>query len=151
MPPEPEAEDEPQILEGPDPRAWPGTDEVWGLVGDLRVIDQVNGLLRGDRHAMDGMSTAYDEALRLLTAFRADRCEQLALALLSIYGVTPRDDAGASPFSEAGKPRAFGADSPPAGNLPGRPPLRRPKPGAPCERGGDPRGAPGAWCLPGSA
>lgn len=114
MPPE---EDEPKVLEGPDPRAWPGREDVWGPVADLRVIDQVAGLLKGEV-AMDGMSGAYDEARRFLRVLRAEACEQLSLAILSAYGVTPDGDAGASPYSSAGRPRAFGADSPPSGNLP---------------------------------
>jgi hypothetical protein len=125
MPPEEAPADEPQILEGPDPRSWPGMDEIWGPVSDLRAIDAVYELLDG-KVAMDGMSAAYEEARRLVRAFRAETCEQLALALLTTYNVQPGDDAGASPFSRAGKPRAFGADSPPAGNLPG---WRRPTPG----------------------
>lgn len=117
MPPEAKDEDEPQLIEGPDPRTWPATDEIWGPVTDLRMIDEVAGLLNG-KIAMDGMSAAYEEARRFLRALRAEGCEQLALALLATYSVQPADDAGASPFSEAGKPRAFGADSPPAGKLP---------------------------------
>jgi hypothetical protein len=118
VPPEEQGEDEPQILEGPDPRAWPEMPEIWGPVADLRAIDQVAEALAG-KIAMDGMSGAYEEARRVLRAFRAEACEQLSLVLLSTYSVTPGEGAGASPYSTAGRPRAFGADSPPSGNLPG--------------------------------
>lgn len=127
MQPEEERAEE-RFLDGPDPRAWPGRREIWGLVEDLAAIDQVNGALKGDRHAMDGMSEAYEEALRLLAVFRANRCEQLSLTLLSVYGVEVPASAGASPFDGAGKPRAFGADSPPVQTLQAPRPLRRPLP-----------------------
>lgn len=115
--PQPEEDEETPVITGPDPRAWPAMREIWGLVEDLRVLDEVQDLMKG-RIAQDGMSEVYEEAGRFLRASGQEIREQLSLVLLSIYGITPREDAGASPFSAAGKPRAFGADSsPPAGTL----------------------------------
>lgn len=115
----PDAEEEVPLLDGPDPRTWPGNNDLWGLVQDLEAIDHVTGLMEG-RIAQDGMSESYEEARRFLRAAGAAQREQLSLMLLSMYGVKPSQDSGASPFAAAGKPRAFGADtSPPAGNLPG--------------------------------
>jgi hypothetical protein len=130
----PEDEEEAQVLEGPDPRTWPGREDIWGPFTDLRVIDQVAAALKGEP-AMDGMSDGYEEARRFLRVLRQEACEQLSLVILSTYGVMPGSGTGASPFSGAGKPRAFGADSPPAGNLPGRAARSPARPGTPGERG----------------
>jgi hypothetical protein len=115
----PDEQEELQQLDGPDPRTWPSNHDIWGLVQDLSTLDHVTSQMDGGGYDQDGMSEAYYESLRLLQAFRVNRREQLALMLLSMYGVVPSPDAGTSPFAAAGKPRAFGADtSPPGGNLP---------------------------------
>lgn len=113
----PEAEEEDQVLDGPDPRTWPATPAVWDLVLDVRAIDEVLAALKGEV-ARDTDDPAYMEARSFLSAAVAQRCEELARVLLSMYGVKPGETAGASPFEGAGRPRAFGADSPPpAGTL----------------------------------
>lgn len=112
MPPEPREDDDVQVLDGPDPRTWPGMPEIWGLVQDIRVIDEVRAALKGEM-ARDLGSAAYDEARRFLEVAVAQRCDELALVLLSVYQVKTREGkgTGASPFDGAGRPRAFGADA----------------------------------------
>lgn len=116
----PETPDEQVIqdLDGPDPRSWRENGDLWGLVKDLEALDKVAELM-GAEWENDGMSDAHGEACRFIQAARKERRETLALMLLSMYGIQPSQDAGASPFAAAGKPRAFGAgNSPPAGKLP---------------------------------
>lgn len=106
-------EEVPQSFDGPDPRHWRGSPDIWGVVEDIKVIDEVLPLLN-----MPGgyrMSPAHQEALRFLAAHRVQSCELLAAGILMSQGVPlPQEEAEPdSPFSQAGKPRAFGAESPP--------------------------------------
>lgn len=118
MQPEPQGgeDDGTQVLDGPDPRTWPGLPELWGLAEDIRVLDDIHGLLSGSV-ARDASSPAYDEARRFLRTAAAQRCEELSELLLGLYGLTAGEEgAGAAPF-QAGKPRASGAGSPPEGTI----------------------------------
>ncbi len=129
MPPEPREDEGVQDLSGPDPRTWPAEPDVWDRVQDIRAIDEVLAVLRGEQ-ARETDDPAVLEARRFLAAAAAQQCEELARVLLGMYGVKAGETAGATPFETAGRPRAFGADSPPpAGTLlPGRPqvaPSRR--------------------------
>lgn len=116
MPPE---EDETPVLEGPDPRTWEDDSVLGALLADIRTLEDVYTLFDG-RVAQDGMTGTYHEARTFLRALGAQAREQFALALLAAYGIEPGEDAGASPFASAGKPRAFGAESSPPnpGTLP---------------------------------
>ena len=116
MPPERE-DDDAQVLDGPDPRTWPTIDALWDRVLDIRAIDELMTVLSG-ASPRETSDPAYQEARRFLVTAAGQQCEELARVLLSMYGVRAGEAAGASPFDGAGKPRAFGADSPPpAGTL----------------------------------
>lgn len=82
-----EPDDGPAPLhEGPDPRGWPGRDDIWPLSEDLRQAEAMLDLLDG-KVARDGMPAAFEEARSLLRAIVAECAGRLAVALLSAYGV----------------------------------------------------------------
>ena len=82
---QPEEEETP-VHDGPDPRRWPGREDIWPLAEDLRQADSMLELLDG-KVARDGMPPAFDEARSLLRAIAAGCAGNLAVALLSAYGI----------------------------------------------------------------
>lgn len=111
----PGAAEEVPAWDGPDPRDWPARPEIWDLVRDIETVDHVIGVMNGPI-AQEG-GPFYHEARRFLAQMGWQLRGELALVLLASYGVKAGEASEASPFSAAGKPRAFGVDShaPPTG------------------------------------
>jgi hypothetical protein len=95
------------VHEGPEPRRWPGREDIWPLAEDLRQADAMLELLHG-KVARDGMPPAFDEARSLLRAIAAERASQLAEALLSAYGVPVPEEPGGQATEAVG---GFSGDS----------------------------------------
>lgn len=106
-------EEEPQFFDGPDPREWMGRPEFIRAVQNVETIDALIAALKGPI-AQEG-SAAYREALRLLTILGYQARYELSVMVLKAQGVPvpEEDDGDSSPFSGAGKPRAFGAEPAP--------------------------------------
>ena len=75
-------------FDGPDPRAWPGRQDIWPLAEDLRQADAMLELLDG-KVARDGMSSAFDEARAFLRRLAATAADKLSAAILAAYGIYP--------------------------------------------------------------
>lgn len=103
--------EEPREFDGPDPRDWPANAELWGMVEDIRAIDAMLALLKGET-AQDDRGPARGEARAFLTEAGYQAREVLSRMLLSLHGVEIPDKP-AHPFGKAGKARAFGADRTP--------------------------------------
>jgi hypothetical protein len=89
-----ERQEEPvPVHEGPDPRAWPGRQDIWPLAEDLRQADAMLELLDG-KVARDGMSPAFDEARAFLRSLAAAAADKLSAALLAAYGIYPDGEGG---------------------------------------------------------
>lgn len=108
--PDHDQEEEFQAIDGPDFREWEiKSPEMWDLVLDLEAAARIRKVFNGPV-AADG-SPAYEEARQFL-----DHCERalrvtLATMIITSYGIRMRGEPE-SPFEHAGKPRAFGVDSP---------------------------------------
>ena len=107
--PDHERED-PQELDGMDPRDWEDkAPELWGLLQDIEALDRVRGVMRGpvdpEQQALHQEATSF-----LDQCARAQRL-LLAAEILNMYGVQLGEEQR-SPFGQAGKPRALGADPP---------------------------------------
>jgi hypothetical protein len=93
--------------EGPDPREWES-----GAIG--RLVADIEAILRVQVVRKAGSSVygnAHDETARLLDRLMDAAQDQLAMKILTAYGVPVPESGGepAFPFSGAGKTRAFGA------------------------------------------
>lgn len=83
--------------DGPDPRTWPGNEDIWPLVTDIRMLDEVLETLSG-KTAREIADPAYDEARRFLRVQIAERCQALAHALLDTYRIQlPGDGKDGTP------------------------------------------------------
>lgn len=80
------ADPEEEPFDGPDPRTWPGNEDIWPLVTDIRIIDEVLETLNGST-AREIADPAFDEARRFLRSQAAERCSLLARVLLATYRV----------------------------------------------------------------
>jgi hypothetical protein len=87
------------VHEGPDPRGWPGRQDIWPLAEDLRQADAMLELLDG-KVARDVPAPAFEEARSLMRAITAECAGKLAVALLAAYGVTLPEEP-AVPATEA--------------------------------------------------
>jgi hypothetical protein len=94
-----------RVLDGPDPRAWDNGD-IGRACADVEAVLRVQGLRKGG----NAYGNTHDAAGRLLDSLMDAAQAQLAVALLTAYGVPvpERDGEPDFPFSGAGKPRAFG-------------------------------------------
>lgn len=105
-------DDEMVELEGPDPRLWEDDPEIGRALADIRAADAVALLMRPvDAH----LPTPELEAASVLLAnLRRQARENLAGILVTAYGI-PLEDGDEEPEdpSPAGKPRAFGRETPP--------------------------------------
>lgn len=111
-----EDEDQPPILDGPDPREWPiRAVAAWHLVLDIEHLDRISAAMNGPI-AQDHTGPAYDAARSFLALAGGQLRTQLGEEICRMYGVpVPEEGETLSPFGAAGKPRAFGADiQPPA-------------------------------------
>jgi hypothetical protein len=103
-------EEETPVFDGPDPRTWPGKDDIWRHAEDVRVADEVLDLLSG-KVAQDGMSRAYEEARALVRHLASVSRENLAAALLDAYEVEVPEENPGLPTEAVGGSRGDG-DSP---------------------------------------
>jgi hypothetical protein len=83
----PEEEPAPE-LDGPDPRTWRGSYEIWRLAEDVIAADEMLRILSGEI-AQDGMSGQYEDARQLVRKIAATAREQLAVVILDAYGALP--------------------------------------------------------------
>lgn len=106
-------EQEHPILEGPDFRNLEAeAPEIWNMLLDIEAIDRVLAVMRGQ--ATSG-SVSYAVARQFVEYLAGEHRVRLAELIVKTYGVPM---AETSPFGNAGKPRAFGAESPgPPGNV----------------------------------
>lgn len=79
------------VHEGPDPRKWPGREDIWPLAEDLRQADAMLELLDG-KVARDGVSPAFDEARAFLRRLSATAADKLSAAILAAYGIYPDEE-----------------------------------------------------------
>lgn len=85
--------EETPVHDGPDPHQWPGRQDIWPLVGDLRHADEMLELLDG-KVARANMPRAFDEARALVRAIGEQCAVRLSEALLAAYQVDlPEEDA----------------------------------------------------------
>jgi len=100
-------------LDGPDPRTWPGSPEIWDWVLDIEVLDRVIRDMAGSDATAAG--PAYPMVAQLLTAARHEARGQLAMAIARAYMMMIPEGGTPTAFEAAGKPRAYGSgpDRPP--------------------------------------
>lgn len=95
------------VLEGPDFRNLEAeAPEIWNMLLDIEAIDRVLAVMRGQ--ATNG-SVSYAVARQFVEYLAGEHRVRLAELIIKTYGV-PLEQS--SPFGNAGKPRAFGAESP---------------------------------------
>lgn len=95
-------------LEGPDFRKLEAeAPDIWNLLLDIEGLDRLQAVMQGA--ATDG-SVAYGVARHFLEYCAREHRVRLAELIIMKYGVPVTER---SPFGQAGKPRAFGAESPP--------------------------------------
>lgn len=105
-------EEGPEEHEGPDFSDWPReADQLWKLVMDIEYCDRILAAMNGPI-AQDA-GPYYEEGRKfLMTAGRQLRAS-LGYLICTRYGIELDEGKGSSPFSAAGKPRAYGAERPP--------------------------------------
>lgn len=104
---EPDPQEDP-TLEGPDFRNLEAeAPDIWSLLLDIESLDRVLAVMKGA--ATEG-SVAYGVARHFLEYCAQEHRVRLAELIITKYGVPVTER---SPFGQAGKPRAFGAESPP--------------------------------------
>jgi hypothetical protein len=105
-------EDGTQVHSGPDFSDWPReADEMWKLVMDIEWCDRILAAMNGPI-AQDAGSH-YQEGRKFLMAAGRQLRAELGFQICKRYGIELKDEEAESPFSAAGKPRAFGAERPP--------------------------------------
>jgi hypothetical protein len=117
-------QDEPVVLDGPDPRTWFGDHPIGRVAEDIEAILRVQAL----RKRGNVFGNAHDAAGQLLDQMLEQAQAGLSLALLTAFGaeVPKHDGEPAFPFAGAGRPRAFGMAEPREDIVSG--PLDRGKP-----------------------
>ena len=101
-------EQEHPVLEGPDFRNLEAeAPEVWNMLLDIEAIDRVLAVMRGQ--ATSG-SVSYAVARQFVEYLAGEHRVRLAELIIKTYGVPMTEK---SPFDQAGKARAFGAESGP--------------------------------------
>jgi hypothetical protein len=109
---EDQAEPEPQVLDGPDPREWRNHSVIRDKIEDIEAMLRVQAAMTGSNSGEAG--PAYAEAMAFLRASIHQVRGELAMELVTMYGIQYGEEP-ASPFSASGKARAFGAEqAPPA-------------------------------------
>lgn len=108
---EPEAPGEVEV-EGPDPRHWESAaPELWDLLTDLEHLGRALAVLSGP--VGSEFVIPHAAAVRFIRESAQQLRGQLAAHILVAYGIKPEDIETRSPFADAGKARAFGAEQPP--------------------------------------
>jgi hypothetical protein len=102
----------PEEHEGPDFSDWPrSADQLWKLVMDIEYCDRILAAMNGPVAQEAGRE--YEEGREFLREAGRQLRAQLGYLICVRYKIKVRDEEGASPFSGAGRPRAFGAERPP--------------------------------------
>lgn len=107
---------EPREFEGPDPRTWRGNQELWGLVENILVMDELLSLLKGIVPQRD-TGPARREAIEVLSHAGYQQRELLAAVILDLMGVPVPEGEQPPPYSGGGRARAFGAPEQKRDNL----------------------------------
>jgi hypothetical protein len=106
-------EEQPQVLDGPDPREWPvRAIEAWNLMLDIETWDRISAAMNGPI-AQDHTGPAYGAARRFLASAGGQLRTQLGEMICQLYGVPVAEEDDSPPFAAAGRPRAFGAEAQP--------------------------------------
>lgn len=107
--------DEPQEHDGPDFSDWQReADEMWKLVMDIEYCDRILAAMNGPVAQDVGPGFQwYQEGRRFLMEAGRQLRARLGFEICQRYGIEVTDEEARSPFSAAGRPRAFGAERPP--------------------------------------